>query len=1385
MGKVIKKKIQGMSWWMKTSLVLLLTLATTVFMYEGWYKPRNTQAAVAAGSHFSATNIYTATGAANMTMAGTYTVGAGSNRVAIFVMQAEGGGATDTFTVGTATYGGQTITPLLSAGSGTYRNKIWIGYINEAGLAAATSTNVSIAFTFSVAPSAVALRGGWFTGVDQTTPINFVSSGNDAPGAATHTYGTALNVNNGGMAYYFETTNAGITYTPPTGYTEAFDANDASANFALTAGYKAIAATGTENPTITQSTVTRYTVAAIAINPSVVTGNLTIGAGTNPADANAGQGSTNNAIDGFSMAMSSGTGTVTTLTVTGDANFTAANIPTNGVKVYRDLGTVGTYDAGTDVLVSSASTAISGNATTVTISSEAVSTTATNYLVVVDLNAAASIGNTFTATISGAGGTGLGTVTDNDTTGATLTVSAGNVLTIGNGTTLSASNVPRSSSSVLDSFTMATSSGSGSITAITVTGDTNFTATNIGTNGVKIYRDAGTIGVLDGADTLISASSTAIAANATTVTLTTAESVTSTPQNYLVVVDVTATATLAQAFTGTISGVTGTGYVSVTDNDTTGATLTVTAAQTLTVGNGTNPANANVQTGATGTLDAFSLQLSTGTGTVSTLTLTGSANYTTANISSASVYADNGTVGTYEAGTDTLIASTYSQTGTAGTITLTSPESVTTAAKNYLVRVTVNGGATVGNTFTGMITAASGSGIGTPTYSDTASATLTITAGPVATISSCGGCHGNPPVDGTGRNTPSGQFQGDHTKHSTAPLSLTCDKCHGTLPATYTHSDGQITIASPLRGVTGESYGQATHAVSNSPIYSSCTTYCHSQGTSKTSNSGETRTTTLSTPLVTATWATTTTTCASCHGNPPSYTSGDTTWGAAKANSHQGTTHAATACSVCHTSVTGTGPYTLTTGHADGLYTVAPANITYTYAVSGGTCVGGAAAACHANATVVWGSSLGCIDCHNSVQTTSTATQALDATVTSRPIMTAGFILAQSHTRSRATPAATNEDCVVCHMEGDPATHTKNTAASPNGGTYHGNGYVELRDPDTGTTIKTKTHSGTTSAEGSWSADTANDAIFVRFKRNLGITLENETATIPGKTITNFQVLGGIMVNHCLKCHDSNGATSTNAQITGGSAFKPFGATVAANGTNQGVLDVSSQFASTNRSQHPVLVKNNNGYTNTSGTRLLAPWNASATKTGTTTVYGALISCWDCHAPNGSTTATTVTNTNAALVVDTHGRAKTVSTDAVELRGSVYLSSTTMAGNLCLNCHVVSGGTTLHGAGSAMQASTSNGSMTYFQNRCYFCHSGVETNAHAARPIGAGDAHGYNTTSAGAAITTGGRGYAFIRRTGLPQLAGQVGATTYTATCGSATGICTQGMGTYTPGGKF
>jgi predicted CxxxxCH...CXXCH cytochrome family protein len=670
------------------------------------------------------------------------------------------------------------------------------------------------------------------------------------------------------------------------------------------------------------------------------------------------------------------------------------------------------------------------------------------------------------------------------------------------------------------------------------------------------------------------------------------------------------------------------------------------------------------------------------------------------------------------------------------------------------------------------------------------------------TITLCADCHSTDPqtnglpIESTVRNVPTGAIIGSHSYHISSQ-GLTCAGCH-VVPTALDHRDGKIQMASPMSG--GVTYSVAVGGVVTQDNQQSTTglgtcsgTSCHSTGAS---------------PV----WGTVST-CQTCHGYPPVTTVADADnkhVAGATAVNHIGTGATVNTkatfvsvhggCQICHgtQSSTGLGNDTVQAPHAN--YVVSTQHATGTINMNGpvGTGTGydstilGCTAACHASTAPYrmttsgktltygnYGTGGDCISCH-SVSQTSPIAAALDATVTSRVAISGDFTLTSSHTRSRTSKVATKEDCCVCHMEGDVASGSAN-------GTYHKNGYVELRDPDLGATIKAVTHSGTTAAAGVYTS-TANDAKFVRFKRNLGIMLENETSLpFTGSLNTNFQVIGGIMVNHCLKCHDANGATSTTAQIpaaSGGTAFKPFGATVAANGANAGVLDVASQFASTNRSQHPVLVKNNNNFTNTGGTRLVAPWNASVTKTGSSvaqsnTVYGALISCWDCHAPNGSTAATTLSTTM------THGKTKTVTTDAVELRGSVYLSSTTTAGNLCLNCHVVSGGTTLHGTGSAMATSGSNGSMTYFQNRCYFCHSGVETNAHAARPIGAGDVHGYNTTSTGAAITTGGKGYAFIRRTGLGQIVKAVGATSYTTTCGSGTGICTQGMGTYAPGGVF
>src|SRR5512133_1624280 len=123
MGKVITKNNQSMSWVMKSSLVLLLTAATTLFMYQGWYAPKQSQAAVAAGTWSSlgttttnATN-GTWTAPTQYTAAGT----AGSNRLLLVAVAAEVANVAAPYgmTILSATYGGVALTEMATTRADT------------------------------------------------------------------------------------------------------------------------------------------------------------------------------------------------------------------------------------------------------------------------------------------------------------------------------------------------------------------------------------------------------------------------------------------------------------------------------------------------------------------------------------------------------------------------------------------------------------------------------------------------------------------------------------------------------------------------------------------------------------------------------------------------------------------------------------------------------------------------------------------------------------------------------------------------------------------------------------------------------------------------------------------------------------------------------------------------------------------------------------------------------------------------------------------------------------------------------------------------------------------------------------------------------------------
>ena len=416
------------------------------------------------------------------------------------------------------------------------------------------------------------------------------------------------------------------------------------------------------------------------------------------------------------------------------------------------------------------------------------------------------------------------------------------------------------------------------------------------------------------------------------------------------------------------------------------------------------------------------------------------------------------------------------------------------------------------------------------------------------------------------------------------------------------------------------------------------------------------------TPNGVATWAGTytttgtTLTCSSCHGNPPG-------------GNHPNLPN----CSLCHFN-----------------YGDKPAGVG-TQAVD---------AARHLNGTI--NIDADCVTCHS-------------YPMGPRREVASEFAQAWSHKKS-AAGAVTKWDCIVCHMEGDPTTGDRSAV--------HGDTVINLRDPDLGTNIKGVTFTAASGTNPGSYGPTATDLTFASFSRDLATRLEGAGADPSAAT------LEAIMINQCLKCHDANGADAYNAgkplaaMATAGGLTrtfgKPFGTTITtttnynggtgytacAAGTNGCVVNVNDSFATTNSSYHPIRGKSNNWYARAN--RMKAPWNiarvAGAAPAYTAAEWGALMTCWDCHAlPTDTTIKRTVT---------AHGGAAT-------LRGNVWANPAT----LCTTCHIglVGTGNGNHGTNSAFGTSsnTDSGMQTYVTNQCHYCHSSNQTRP--ARPIrGAG-----------------------------------------------------------------
>ncbi len=926
------------------------------------------------------------------------------------------------------------------------------------------------------------------------------------------------------------------------------------------------------------------------------------------------------------------------------------------------------------------------------------------------------------------GANALNTTTPAGDTYFTLneTAVAGDAVNVADGTDPANYNVSRgSTNNVADSFTMVstnTDNGAAAVTGVTA----SFTnSANI--SGVRLYKDVNANGTYQaGTDTLLSTGTPGASVSFTGFT----ENLTTTASNYLILVDISGTATLTQTIDTVVTAVTVTapdaqGTISDASNPT---RLTIVDVPHENVGTATNTAIATspkTESAMNVLMQRFQVTSATsGAGAQDNQVELNSLGIddlgTATGARTAKVYIDSTSSATLP-GTAVLIGSTSGWTGTPTTITLNQgtagDRTVTNATARYIYIVyDMPAGATqtVQSSVTSLGVVSPDAGQTGLTLNSTA---ITLSSDP-SKITSCSGCHGYTGAfsDGTARNTPAGLFQGSHNTH-VQQYGNACSVCH-TVPATETsadfkHRDGTINIAGTLDvgGSNAGSYSKTSFTQANSFAPGNCSnTYCHSNGTSVITSTIPANTS--------PNWGGATT-CSSCHGNPaddgrPNYANGTP-----KRNTHgdgagYGNTHKATACPTCHTGVSGTaGAYTISdTGtHNNGAYNL-QASMGYTQAT--GVC---ATASCHGG-SVTWGGSLACIDCHSSPQGT-------------RADVVAEFGLAWGHKKSGRT-AVSDADCIVCHLEGKYSAGVGSAVIKTAFHSGAPGGNIDLRDPDGAGETPITNNSG---------------AAFTFSQYSVSYAAGSRTTTL-GNTVAEV-----ITVKFCMKCHDANGATNPTARSNNGgtgTATMPFGGVnLGANYTTTngaaaagGLIDVAKQFASTNSSRHPVGAPNNRAYPYS--TRLLAPYNGLGTArdgnltTGTaatprTKANSVILVCDDCHTTSTALTTRTIT---------AHGAA------SAGMRGGTYFVS---GPTLCTTCHIGTYADTTngrHNSGSAFAVGTTRAAAAL--NLCNFCHFSQNETTGIARPRIAQDVHGFNElygTSAGwtAGSASGMRPVAFMR----------------------------------------
>ena len=488
MGKQLVTKIRGMNPLAKKGALLLLAFLVSFACISG---PKSAEAAVTAltgnswrttaGTAISATAYFRGTTAAPGAT-NTYAIAAGANRLLVVVLAINTSTAQNvripTVKYGLAGSENQTLSVATTDQSTSSRQHTWIFYLNEAGIAAANGTNLSFTYTGTVPTyTGTYANAAVYTGVDQTTPILTPTTYNSGATAdlTVGPLGTSQVVTTGNLAMQMmnvlrtgSSTAPTVTYdATPSAWTSASTTTRTGttpAAYAARFAVRTIATAGTHDSTHTSNANVLDSMSAVTLKAGGVT--VANGSVVSAPAPGVYANDVNVTVDAFTLG---GSGNVTGITVTGNANATSTNI--SGFKIWKKVGADPTKYEAADQQIGSGVP----NGTTpvaVTLSVPQTITANTNYVITYDI-ASTAVANGTSVTVSGAVSalTPAAVAVTDTATAATILATT----TVGNGASepANARLWKSSAATLIDAFTLqnngAVTTDDDPVTTVTVT----------------------------------------------------------------------------------------------------------------------------------------------------------------------------------------------------------------------------------------------------------------------------------------------------------------------------------------------------------------------------------------------------------------------------------------------------------------------------------------------------------------------------------------------------------------------------------------------------------------------------------------------------------------------------------------------------------------------------------------------------------------------------------------------------------------------------------------------------------------------------------------------------------------------------------------------------